>query len=249
MRIGVGLSLSQPQRAAGAAVFNIATLPLTFWLERDFTASPWTSTASAGVSGGRSASSALLAPTPGAVLGGKHSAHYDGLTNLLTIAGGLKESDLFTDVAGGVMVLIRADAGLGASGGGASFDAGPFSGTGGYIALGVYSGACSFLLYTATVPKKINIAATHDGATWHAMFMRWDGAVLEAGVDAGVLTSVACTGMGDLTSPVQIGNNLPGGSPFPGEIRECLTWATTPSDADRANVLSAWRTNYGIPLA
>ncbi len=229
-----------------SAAFNLATLGLSLYFDDAFAASPWPSTASAGTSGGRSASEATNPPTAGVVLGGKASAAFNGTTQLLTAS--VVESAAFTAAAGGIMLLIRANAGLSAaSGSGAVFDAGPISGAGGYFAIGVNSTGCSFTLLDAA-PRKIQIACTHDGATWHAVFMRWNGTLLEAGVDGGALSSLACGNMGDLSSAIRIGNNAPTGAPFPGQIRNVLTWASTPSDADRANVRTAWNTTYGLAV-
>lgn len=230
------------------AVFDISTLALSLWLEADFTASPWTSTASAGLSGARTATEATNPPAVGTLLGGKNAASFDGTNDVLTV-NALIESDLFgVGGIGTVFGLIKVDnANLGAGSGSAYSDFVLLAGQGGYVAVACYTSAMSFLVYDSAA-RKVNVACTHNGTTWLPFAMRFDGTDMQVRVGStGVFAdnTIACTGMGDMTSAVKIGYS-PSGSPFPGEIRELGTSKLAWSDADFDNVLSRWTSDYSL---
>lgn len=107
MRLGLGLSVSQPRgTGAAGAVFDPATLPLTMWLRASYTGSPWGGAASTGASGANAAS-AGIAPAVGSAVNGLTPADFNGTTHYLQTAAFSETNFPLAGYAGAV--LFRAD--------------------------------------------------------------------------------------------------------------------------------------------
>jgi hypothetical protein len=231
---------------ANAAAAGLAAMPLTLYLEADYTGSPWTSTASAGTSGARTVTEATNPPAAGTDLNatGKNAADFDGTNDHLTLAGGLVLSDLVTAATGGILIVYKADAGQAVQAANATADVDLISDSGGYLAIGVSASMVSAYVYDAG-DKQIDLAATHDGATWNKVFMRWDAGLLEASINGGALSTLAAGSLGAVSGTVNIGKAY-GAHFFPGEIKVVATWATKPSNADLTAALADILAEYGI---
>lgn len=229
-----------------SAASGLATMPLTLYLEDDYAGSPWTSTASAGTSGGRTVTEATNPPTAGTDLNatGKNAALFNGTTSKLALAGGLVLSDLVTAATGGVLIVYKADAGQAAQAGNATIDVDLISDSGGYLAIGVSASKVSAYVYDVA-DKQIDLAATHDGATWNKVFMRWDAGLLEASINGGALSTLAAGSLGAVSGTVNIGKAY-GAHFFPGEIKVVATWASKPSNGDLTVALAGILAEYGI---
>jgi hypothetical protein len=226
--------------------FDLSTLSLSLWFKYTFTGSPWTSSASAGASGGRTASEATHPPTAATALNGRVGAAFT--TNQLLTASVI-ESSAFTAAAGTISILYKANAGQAAADPSSALgDAGLIQGAGGYFAVSVNATGARFLLDDNATSKKISIAATHDGSTWHLAQMKWDGTNLKCRVDSGAWSSLACGNMGNLTSAIKIGCNYSGAYFYPGIIQELVTSATALSDANCDNIKSYVNATYGLSL-
>jgi hypothetical protein len=226
-------------------VFDPATLNASLWLKPTYTASPWTSTASAGASGGRSASEATNPPTTATALNGKVGALFNGTNQLLTAS--IIESSAFTASAGSVSILYKANSGLSAAGSNALNDAGLLQGTGGYFGIGVNSTGVSVRLDDGASGRNLAAAATHNGSTWNLAQVKWDGTNLKVRVNSGSWVTGTCGAMGNLTSALKIG--VTGAVYyFPGVIEEVFTSPTTLSDANFDNIKSYVNSTYSLAL-
>lgn len=91
-----------------------ATLNLSLYLRAAYAGSPWTSTASAGTSGGRTASEATNPPSIGAALNGLATASFDGANDQLTLNG--TGGDYYTSASLSGFALIKPTAAQTATG-------------------------------------------------------------------------------------------------------------------------------------
>lgn len=244
MRFGIGTSICLGRVATAAAPsFDPATLSLTGWWRTDYAASPWTSTASAGASSGRTASEATNPPSVGAAINGYNPADFDGTNDKLSTT--VLESDLFTASAGSFAILYYADT-TDAANGTPTDDEALFAGAGGYVMATVNNTGARVVLYD-TGNKSIQLAGGGAGA-WHLLQAKWDGTNLKARLDSGAWTSLACGNMGDLTSTLNIGCNHNATAFFDGRIAEIITAASTLSDATFDDLVAYMNDRYGRSL-
>lgn len=229
--------------------FDPATMALTGWWRASYTGSPWTSTASAGSSSGRTATEATNPPGTSAI-GAYNAADFDGGNDKLTTAGGVTEGTLFNDNALAVAILYKADtlaASAGGTPGGAIGDAGLLAGSGAYLAISI----------NATGPKVAILDGTYKGhqrsdgnstGTWYLLMVRISGGNLSSCLNGGSWTDTAVGTIDDVTSSVRFGCNHDATIFFDGKIAEILTSDVAWTDGDRANLVSYVNARYGLSL-
>lgn len=224
--------------------------------ETAFTASPWTDTASAGTSGGRTLSVSGGNPPAAGTKDGIACAVFDGVNDRLVSAA--LESDLFTANEGGGVILYHAlAADLPAAAGGIIADPGMFAGQGGYITTALNATGPRFGLYD-TGYKNIQLTGGLDG--WHVLCFRWKwdsglgSGAFQARLDSteeGTKWSVgtAMTGpVGDLTSPFNVGCNYVPDAFAKFGLRNIRTFKHYPTDDEIDDIIAAINDEHGLAL-
>lgn len=228
----------------------VSDLSLSGWWRASYTGDPWTGTASAGLSSGRTLiNGAGEVPTVGAAVNLLTPSAYNGLTNYFTSS--LNLSDLVTSAAGTLAFLYRAD-------------------TAAAAVSNPYEDAC-FLSMEARGDLSFSVNATGVRASfldvsaarldiaqpallgyWHLAQMRWNAGTLEVGVD-NVWTTVPITGGGaDATNfastLIQVGADYVLGAHFEGQILEIMASKTRLSDANFQTIKHYLNERYALSL-
>lgn len=86
MRVGLPLAVSRTM-APGAASFDPTTLSLTAYWRANYSASPWSGTASTGTSGSNTLSEATNPPGTGTAVNSYTPARFDGTNDQMTASG------------------------------------------------------------------------------------------------------------------------------------------------------------------
>lgn len=233
-------------KAAGAAVFNPATLPFSAWHKLPFSAPPWAGNASAGGSGSVSAGTVGADPTVGAALNGKNTIAFNGAEALVE---SVNVSTLFSAGAGTFFCLFNATSiptGSGVDYQDGTFlqDAGNQDQTFGLTTTGL---SASILNTAGSAYVRLNVAFSAT-SSWHLFQAKWDGTNLRARVDSGAWSSTPAgnTGFAGSAAP-RIGmsgytNN------FTGLMAEQACAASTISDTDCDNYKSYVNSVYSLAL-
>lgn len=245
MTFGFGLGLGG--RAAGASVFDPATLTLTGWWRASYTGSPWTPTASAGSSGsnGNLTATLLEIPATGSSVNGYTPPDFDGTDDRLANAN---STDTFVDEAAwSVSLLFYGDTAAAHSAGAAYSDEALVSDVGNgffYVTFttdGVVAGH-----YDGVAFQEI-VKAASTGA-WHKVHAWYDGTNLNLEVDGSAATPVAA-GNGFSTfggGALRVGTNYDATAFFDGKILEVMTATSNLGSTARTNISSYWASRYGV---
>jgi hypothetical protein len=237
MRLGLSLSICQPQRSGSSGpTFDPATLALTSWVRGSFSASPWVGEASAGASLGNDYTEATNPPAAGAAVDGYTPADFDGSNDLLS-------SDDFSEVclpkaAYALAVMFKVDTA-------AAADANVYNDPGlvgdAYGLNIAFSDSGFGVAHYNAAWKQQRVACS--AAAWHVGWVRFDTATgVEFGIDNAALTTIAAsTGDREVTSNVyklRVGrSSIVVAGTIDGQIMEVMTMSTF-SDAERTNLYS-----------
>lgn len=230
--------------ATTATIFDPSTLVLSEWLKPNFAGDPWTGTASAGASGGRSLINGV-SPTAGTAVSGKTPAAYNGTTQFQTTA--LHMSDVITGTAGTLACLYKATSAA-APGASAFNDACFLSMAGrGDVAFAINSSGIRAHVLDST-SNTADVSASVATGAWHMAHVRWSSTLLEIGLDGVWQPGVAIVG-GVLTTNLattsfNVGCDFIQTVFFNGSIMEWLSAAYRFSDADLSNYYAYAKATY-----
>jgi len=250
----IGYSMGVGGRAGktpSSAVFDPATLNLSLWERGSFSASPWTSIASAGASNGRTMSEGTNPPSVGTTLNGYAPADFDGTNDKLTLNTIFLDSILGTSQQYWYATLIYADT--------VAADAGNINNPGIISDVGVNwgltissTGVDAFHYNGAPESTWIEVNVPCAAAGWHLVQVWHDGTQLNCSVDgaAGTPATVGWAWYDTYASGMMVvsGKNDYANNFFDGKIMEIMASTTDIGATSRANVRSYVNSRYGLSL-
>lgn len=245
MTFGFGLGLGG--RAAGAAVFNPATLTLTGWWRASFGGAPWVGTTSAGGSGSENLTDLYGNPPSvgGTAQNGYDPASFDGSNDALA-AG--TASALVSASAGSIAVLMKPTLLIQPAAGTYPFqDPNILADNGGTLAVGFSDAGWRVGIYD-TAWTDVSVAQS-TGSYFFGQ-MKWDGSTLKARVNGGSWSSTAAgaiDGGAGVTGVMRVGFSV-SGAYIQADVLEIFTANTTLSDANFDSLLSYCRSRYALSL-
>lgn len=248
MMLGLGLSISQVQRAS-APIFDPGTLALSGWW-RAYGGAPWAGAASAGNSGSHSLT-AGVAPATGTAVNGKTPASFNGSSHFLQ---GDNLEDLFTVTAYTVVVLVKPTAAIAAAGG--VYDNKQIvANGGGFGQFGMAwstSGVKAWHDINGGTKKETGWLACPSDA-YAVLTQTFDGSTLGISLNNGTPTTVASVGNMSITGlgamPLRVGINY-GATYGQEDVLEIITAPSTLSGANLTSIYSYLKATYpaaGLP--
>lgn len=245
MNLGIGLMIA-PFSFIQSGAFNPATLSLTGWWRTDYGGSPWTGTASAGSSGGRTLEEPTNPPTTGSTINGLTPANFDGTNDRL------EELDLFLSSyvsasAWWVGLLVNVDTVAGAAANAYDDEAFVSDDNGGWL-LAVNSSGVRAINYDGAYKTTPHAALSTGAWAWVEAWL--SAGTLSVSVNGGTAQTVAS---GNLTTPgtrvPRVGQNWDGTKFYDGRIAELMIAQSVPSSGDRASIRTSYiNTRYALSL-
>lgn len=234
-----------PRTSGGGAVFDPATLALTGWWRGDYTASPWTGTASAGSSGSRDLTEATNPPGT-ATLNGYSIASFDGTNDILN---GPDLGDLHDTDGYGGWYLCNVSA---ASWDEASFNNPSFigqasvnfslflDGNGGSPFVGV-------IHWNGGAYDGGSVTVNFTLSQWNLVQYRYTGSALELRVNGGTRSTQAASNA-TVSGATRMGLDRNNAFWIPMQVADIGTMDFSPTDTEEDNVLSYCRSRYALAL-
>ncbi len=221
-----------------APIFDPATLSLTLWLKKNYTAAPWVGNASAGTSGSNDATTSTTDPSAAS-----GDANFDGTDDSLLLEGTL--DTYFNAGAWSFAVLFNADT-AGAVGADTYEDNNLFSDGGGtFFAVGFNSSGVRTGVFSGGYVNTLHLACATGG--WHLYQVKGNGTNMFHRLDSGAWTSIACGNIGGMTNQPFLGSNYSGKN-FDGKVRAVFASDTVLSDANFDSIKSYVNATYGHAL-
>lgn len=245
MTLALGLGLGLTYGGGAPAVFDPATEDPALWLRGSYGGSPWEGTDSAGTSGTHDFTEAMTPPDVGDEVNGFSPADFSD-----SKLGNASAQDTFISATAYTLMCLfyartaATDPGAGSPFAMPAFLTGTSGGVGavfqfGFTAAGVRAGH-----YDGTWDS---VAAEASVGAWHLAFARFNGTLLEVGVDGGALASVARGSVvGATDGGNRIGQNYDGSAKYDGLIMELIGFRSAKSNAVRAGFRQYCRARYGV---
>lgn len=241
--MSVGLDLSLGLSRSDTSVLNPATTSATgYWL--DYAGAPWTGTASAGSSGGRTLVVGS-APAVGANFGTHPSADFNGAANNLVTA--ITADNYFSAGGGTIDIVVEMDV-LAASAANAYDEPALWGKTGaGHFLVSVSAnGVRASNLDASFVRTTTGYVAISTG-TKYCVQAKWNGTNLMIRVNGGAWASVASGPAGFLSANTcDVGVNYDGTKLVNGRIARILTYSSALSDATLDALYASARASFGV---
>lgn len=224
------------------SAYDPAVLSLTGWW-RDYAASPWVGTASAGASGGRTLTEATNPPAAGAAVNGHAPADFDGSNDKL--ASALTLGDFISSSHWSMWALAWVDNAF-ASGGAGTLYTNPafFVDTpNAYLTAGFSSDGMA-LYHNAA-----EYAVAQATGAWALLQWKYDGTDIKLRVNAGAWVGTNSTNIPDVTGTMLMGVRYDGGTTFlDGKILDFGVADSLINDATFDDILSYARAQYALAL-
>ncbi len=244
MSLTLGRGMIGRVLGAAPAIYDLSARSLTFWYKPDFSASPWTPSASAGSSGSNgNLAEGTNPPGTTAALNGKIGAEFDGTNDELS--NGTAVGSVISAAAGSIGVLFNADA--------AAADLGPttyytmpalFTDSNGFLALSFSTSGVRLGCYNAVDFNSVAAACAISGP--HFAQARWNAFTIEVRVDSGAWQTLARTISASGT--IKVGTNYNATGPFNGKYYEAFAEQARWSDGDADDILGYINDTYALSL-
>lgn len=227
-------------------VFDPTTLDLTGYWRGSYAGSPWTGTASAGISAAQDLTEGTNAPSVGAALNGFDPASFDGSNDRLTADGIMSDYASLTSASG--WVLFNATSLFSAP---ATQDLAPqfFCDSNGVMGIGVDSDGLLLWIVTNAGIQQTPPIAVGTGA-YHLLQWKFDGTNMVLRLDSGSWTTQLVSGVGfGLGGTVPVGVKSDGsGAFFNGLVEEMAVSKVIHSDATFDNIVGYVNDRYALSL-
>lgn len=232
-------SVKDASLVEGSARFDPATLPLTGWWRAPYGGSPWQGDV------GGSLAEATDAPAPATAVNGHAPAKFDGVNDQLSTSADW--NTYVSGSAGTVLVLFQADSAVPAAAD-AYDDPSILSDTSYGFSLGFSDQGLGVAFYDTDWRQLPRIKC--PTGTWHLAKVRWDGTMVEYGVDGSPMTRVATGPLSMVaTTKLRIGTVLISKEAhLDGRVLEIMLAKAVLGDADIGKVSSYFASRYGLSL-
>ena len=219
-----------------------ASLALSGWYKPDFSGSPWTGSASAGASGGRTISwpTAGEIPVAGTAVNGKAPASFDGTNDVLR-DGSLAGSSYLSAAAYSIVMLVKPSAPSGANANAYS-DEQLFCISGDQVGISWNSSGVRGWHYNGSnwTPTS-HVTCSAD--SWHMVALTYDGTTQSISVDNGTPQTLARSNVNSLTGIPRLGQS--GGAVFTQEdVLELLTAQTAFDATTLTAIYNSFKRDY-----
>lgn len=221
-----------------------ATLALTGWWPASYSGAPWSDTVSAGTSGARDLETTTLDPDVGTAVNGYTPAAFTP-GNFDSLTTNLSSNTAFIGASGTIFVLFYANSAPAPSG--SDYGDGTFLSdlTNAETTFGFTTSGICAAIYDGAY-NRVDVACS-TGA-WHLAQFRWNGTTLEARVDNGTWSSVACGSYTPVTpSAFRVGVTYLSGY-YDGSILEILTADFAFSNLEADGVGAFLQEKYALTL-
>lgn len=230
--------------------FSMAGLSLAGWYRAPVagtwssTASPWTSTASAGGSGTATQFAEVTNPPGVLAVNGFQAADFDGTNDILN-AGVLSQH--VTTGAGSILVLAMVDT-VSTNSAQARLNHGIFAQNNvAFLHMSASTGGLRASIFDSA-HDEMTVNTAFATGTWQLYALRWDGTNTYLNVDATKTSVTTSTGPSTLTTAIRTGANYNNPSLIflDGKILEIITAKSTFTDANLAKINTCLRCRYAI---
>jgi hypothetical protein len=223
---------------------DVAGMALTGWFRASYSASPWTGTASAGTSGGRTVTSAT-APAVGAAVNGKFPANFDGVNDYLSEPT-LAMSSYHSAAAYTTVVLVNPSGAAAPSG--TIYQDDLIVGSSGDLGGIAYSTSGVAAYHYDGVSWKTT-AWTALAAGWNMVSVTFSAGTISMRVNQGAAVTVAAGNAASLgVAALIFGRTNAGFSYTAQNLLEVITADTALSSGDLDIIKSYFNTTYGLTL-